>query len=88
MRDLHIDLLFGMVMRAQELRKAQDLKPLKIIVASATVDQEKFQDYLGCPDEALFDIEGRMFPVKEHFATETEAYLDRARDPLRDRWLP
>ncbi len=73
-RDLYIDLTFGLVMQAQELRQAQGLKPLKIIVASATVDQAKFKNYLGCPNEAVFDIEGRMFPVQEHYLRDEELF--------------
>lgn len=61
-RTINIDLLLGLLKQAQQLRKKQDQEPLKIIVASATIEEKKFTEYF---DEAPVEkVEGRMFPVE------------------------
>lgn len=37
---------------------------LKILVMSATLDSERYQDFLACP---LVTTEGRSFPITEHY---------------------
>ncbi len=63
-RDIHIDLCLGMVKRANILRKEQGKKPLKIVIASATINEEKFAEYFSINTSARFSVEGRMFSVE------------------------
>lgn len=67
-RSLRIDFLLGLLKNIRKKRLMQGLKPLKIIIASATLDTEKFSLFFshdkGKPvsvDE--FSVSGRMFPV-------------------------
>lgn len=45
-RTMRTDILFGMVKRAQKIRK-NEMKPLKIVVMSATLNSEKFANYFN-----------------------------------------
>lgn len=50
---------------------------LKLVVMSATMDAEKFQEYFD--DAPLLDIPGRVFPVEIFFTPEAEKdYLEAA----------
>lgn len=64
-RSLNIDFLIGLLKRAQELRAKEQMKPLKIVVASATLEKEKFAAYFG--GAPLVEVPGRLYPVHEHF---------------------
>lgn len=60
-RTLNTDILFGLI--KEVLVKRPDLK---LIVMSATLDAEKFQQYFfGAP---RLDIPGRTFPVDVYFS--------------------
>ena len=60
-RTLNTDVLFGLIKGI--LAKREDLK---LIVMSATMDAEKFQDYFeGAP---RLNIPGRMYPVEVYFS--------------------
>ncbi len=65
-RSLNIDLVMGLLKQAQKLRKEQGHPPLKVVISSATIEKEKFAEYFGT--EAMKEIEGKMFPVEEHYA--------------------
>ena len=54
-RSLHTDILFGLVRLACERRP-----DLRVLVASATLDADKFSAYFGCP---VVRVPGRTFPV-------------------------
>ncbi len=55
-RTLHTDVLFGLV---KDIVRFRD--DIKLIIASATMDAEKFSVYFDdCP---VFLIPGRMYPV-------------------------
>eukprot|EP00698_Gefionella_okellyi_P007728 TRINITY_DN1885_c0_g2_i1.p1 TRINITY_DN1885_c0_g2~~TRINITY_DN1885_c0_g2_i1.p1 ORF type:complete len:967 (-),score=246.37 TRINITY_DN1885_c0_g2_i1:44-2944(-) len=71
-RTVHTDVLFGLCMKAAQLRP-----DLKLIVTSATLEAEKFSSYFNnCP---IFTIPGRMFPVEILYTKAPEAdYLDAA----------
>ncbi len=68
-RSLRIDFLLGLLKNIQKKRLEEKKKPLKIIIASATLDSEKFvsffanQEGRSVDDIAVFQIDGRMFPV-------------------------
>ena len=55
----------------------QGERPLKIVVTSATIDREKFTEYLG--DAPGIEVPGRMYPVEiTHENQEVEDYCKRA----------
>lgn len=70
-RSLNMDFLMGLLKRANELRAKASLPKLKIIVASATIEKEKFLDYFE--DSGLVEVPGRMYPV-ETFYEENPVY--------------
>lgn len=64
-RTLSTDILFGLIKDVLTRRK-----DLKVVVMSATMDADKFQDYFeGAP---LLDVPGRMFPVEVYYTPEPE----------------
>lgn len=71
-RTLNTDILFGLIKDIARFR--QDIK---IIIASATLDAEKFSKYFD--DAPIFTIPGRMYPVDILYTKAPEAdYLDAA----------
>ncbi|KAL7292458.1 hypothetical protein TKK_0014037 [Trichogramma kaykai] len=68
-RSVQTDVLLGVVKRAQKLRFAKKMPPLKIIVMSATMDVDKFTTYFQAP--AVY-LEGRQHPVKIFHAKTTQ----------------
>lgn len=71
-RTLHTDILFGL------LKDVALFRPdLKVIISSATLDAEKFQQYMDMAP--LFKIPGRRFPVDVFYTQAPEAdYIDAA----------
>ena len=73
-RSLSTDILLGMLKRAALSREAVDVRrrttrrePLRVVVASATLDAERFSAYLNdCP---VMRIPGRLHPVTTVHAT-------------------
>ena len=64
-RTLATDVLFGMLKEVLSQRKE-----IKLVVMSATLDAEKFQNYFeGAP---LVTVPGRLFPVEVFFTQEAE----------------
>lgn len=62
-RTLSTDILFGLIKEVMQKRK-----DLKIVVMSATLNAERFQEYFeGAP---LLDVPGRMFPVEIFYTPE------------------
>ncbi|XP_061432593.1 ATP-dependent RNA helicase DHX33 isoform X1 [Lethenteron reissneri] len=67
-RSLHTDTLFGVVKSAQRRRWEQKLRPLKVIVMSATMDVDRFVSYFnGAP---VLYIEGRQHPIQIFYTRE------------------
>lgn len=65
-RTLSTDILFGLL-KELLLRR----KDLKIVVMSATLNAERFQDYFeGAP---LLDVPGRMYPVEVFYTPKPES---------------
>eukprot|EP01127_Copromyxa_protea_P017583 TRINITY_DN5380_c0_g1_i1.p1 TRINITY_DN5380_c0_g1~~TRINITY_DN5380_c0_g1_i1.p1 ORF type:complete len:1028 (-),score=194.31 TRINITY_DN5380_c0_g1_i1:35-3118(-) len=71
-RTLHTDILFGLVKDIALFRP-----DLKLIISSATLDAQRFQNYFeGAP---LFKIPGRRYPVSVFYTQSPEAdYIDAA----------
>ena len=72
-RTLNTDILFGLLKEIMQQRK----EDLKVVVMSATMDAEKFQQYFeGAP---LLDIPGRLHPVEIFYTVEPEKdYVEAA----------
>ena len=71
-RTLHTDILFTLVKDIARFRP-----DLKLLIASATMDAEKFSEYFD--DAPIFNIPGRKFPVDIYYTKAPEAnYLAAA----------
>lgn len=63
-RSLNIDLCLGLLKEVNQNRQQQNLLPIKIVIASATIDSGKFTRYLNEQEEDnLLEIPGKIFPV-------------------------
>lgn len=72
-RTLNTDILFGLLKEIMK-RRAHDLK---VIIMSATMDSEKFQNYFN--NAPYLEIPGRVFPVEIFYSQKPEkSYLDAA----------
>ena len=58
-RNLFTDIIIGILKTS-----AKNRNDLKVIITSATIDENLFQKYYNCP---LLKISGRLYPVKEKF---------------------
>lgn len=65
-RTLHTDILFGLVKDIARFRP-----DLKVIIASATLDAEKFSTFFD--DAPIFRVPGRRFPVDIYYTAAPEA---------------
>ena len=86
-RSANTDILIGMVSRIVDLRASMNkedaqIKPLKLIIMSATL---RISDFLENPNlfrsgtPPMVQVEGRQFPVTIHFALKTQRdYVDEA----------
>ena len=77
------DILIGLLSRIAPLRKKRNLKPLKIVIMSATLRVEDFtkNKLLFKSPPPVVNIEARQFPVTAHFQKRTPAeneYLKEA----------
>lgn len=71
-RTISTDILFGLLKRI-----VKDRPDLKIVIMSATLDSQKFQNFFG--EAPLISIAGRTFPVTVLYSTRPEAnYLEAA----------
>ena len=88
-RSLDIDLTVGLLKRANELRRKQGRKPIKIIVASATMEQKKLQGFFGIPDVAVIQSRGKMHEVTVgHIEPRKKYEVDKATGRERARPYP
>ena len=65
-RTLNTDILFGLIKELLPTRPE-----LKLIVMSATLDAEKFQEYFN--EAPRVDIPGRTYPVEVYFSQAPES---------------
>jgi len=71
-RTLNTDILFGLLKEVMKNRQ----KDLKVVIMSATMDAEKFQNYFDAP---LLDIPGRLHPVEIFYTLDPEKdYMEAA----------
>jgi HrpA-like RNA helicase len=64
-RSLNIDFILGLLKRLQRKRAESGLKPIKIIVASATLEKDKFARYFD--ESPVVEVPGRPYPVVVHY---------------------
>lgn len=83
-RTLNTDFLLGSMKKIQRIRKAkaaagEDVRELKIVIMSATLDPAKFTNFFeGCP---ALHVPGRMFDVKTSHAKEAvDDFIEAAAD--------
>ena len=71
-RSLNIDLCLGLLKGVNLLRLEQDREPLRLVVSSATIERNKFSEYIGLPNVSnTLEIPGKMFPVTVSYEDET-----------------
>jgi len=81
-RGVQIDLLLYLIKNAIEIRKEKKLKPLKLIIMSATIDEELFKnyyshykyDYLFMSGKSNYEITSTY--LKESIMNENKKYLE------------
>ncbi|MBI5045123.1 MAG: DEAD/DEAH box helicase [Candidatus Levybacteria bacterium] len=69
-RSLNIDFILGLLKRTQKERGSQGLSPLKIVVASATLEKEKLSDFFE--GAATIEVPGRLHPVETEYMSEDQ----------------
>ncbi len=71
-RSLNIDFCLGLLKNAQKKREGTDT-PLKLVITSATLDQQKMSDYFAKEGKETpsLAVEGRMFPVTTSYESVT-----------------
>lgn len=67
-RKIDVDILLTLLRRI--IAKNKDLK---LIIMSATLNAEKFQNYFNC---VSLDVPGRLYPVRMHFMDEISRIID------------
>lgn len=61
-RTVHTDILFGIVKDAQDIRRKQQLSPLRVVVMSATMNVDRFSHYFN--NAPVLYLEGRQHPIE------------------------
>jgi HrpA-like RNA helicase len=69
-RNINSDFLIGLLVEVQRKRKEMGVIPLKILVTSATLEKDKFEDFFSkIPDETvgIIEVPGRLFPITSFY---------------------
>lgn len=76
-RSLNIDLCLGLLKEVNETRFDAGLDPVRIVITSATIERNRFANYIGYQDKNnLVEIPGKMFPVEVFYESETPFNYD------------
>lgn len=71
-RKTQIDILLYLIKNAIVIRKEKNLKPLKLIIMSATIDETIFRAYFTNVDYDYLHLSGKPnFPIEEYFLNES-----------------
>jgi len=71
-RKTQIDILLYLIKNAIIIRKERNLKPLKLIIMSATIDETIFRAYFTNVDYDYLHLSGKPnFPIEEYFLNES-----------------
>ncbi len=64
-RSLNIDLCLGLLKEVNIERAKLDIEPIRIVISSATIDRNRFAEYIGYGDcDNSVEIQGKIFPVE------------------------
>ncbi|HBC44699.1 MAG: hypothetical protein UX08_C0002G0003 [Candidatus Collierbacteria bacterium GW2011_GWB1_45_35] len=70
-RSLNIDLCLGLLIDVNNTRIGTGMEPLRLVITSATIERNKFAEYIGLEDkDNSTEIPGKMFPVKVFYEPE------------------
>lgn len=70
-RSLNIDLCLGLLKDVNERRLGAGVDPIRVIVTSATIERNRFAEYIGMKDNNnSVEIPGKMYPVKIFYENE------------------
>lgn len=76
-RSLNIDLCLGLLKDVNKRRLEAGLDTVRVVVTSATIERNRFAEYIGYEDKAnLVEISGKMFPVEVYYEKEIPPYYD------------
>jgi HrpA-like RNA helicase len=76
-RTLNIDLCLGLLKDVNKRRIEAGIEPVRIIVASATIERNKFAQYIGQKDTInTLEIPGKMFPVEVYYESDIRVDYD------------
>lgn len=76
-RSLNIDLCLGLLKEVNEARFDAGLDPVRVVITSATIERNRFADYISFGDKNnLVEIPGKMFPVEVFYEEETPFNYD------------
>jgi|GEM_PF-1315713 len=73
-RHKDMDILVGLLRRAQQMRRDKGLHPLKLVFASATINGEKLKSELGAGTQ-LLEVEGRSKEIDDRWITDLDPSL-------------
>ncbi len=88
-RDIDIDICLALLKKANQQRRLANKEPLYTVIASATIDTQKFANYIEVPDDGVFSVKGRMYPIADNFIenrrpSKRDEYDPRSHDPYRE----
>lgn len=64
-RSLNIDLCLGLLKDVNSRRLEANIEPIRIIITSATIERNRFAEYIGGEDQNnSVEIAGKMYPVE------------------------
>lgn len=70
-RSLNIDLCLGLLKDVNLLRLKVGMEPIRLIITSATIERNKFAEYIaGTDNNNSVEIPGKMFPVEVIYESE------------------
>jgi len=84
-RSLNIDLCLGLLKDVNLRRVEMGFEPIRIIIASATIERGRFARYIGYDDtDNSIEIPGAVFPVQIYYERETpHDYIQAAADKVK-----
>lgn len=76
-RSLNIDLCLGLLKDVNERRFDAGLDPIRVVITSATIERNRFAEYIGYGDKNnSVEIPGKMYPVEVFYEDETPYNYD------------
>lgn len=90
-RGTNIDLCLMLLLEVNKRRTEAQIEPIRIVIASATIERNRFAEYIATDDtDNSLEIPGKMFPVEVFYETEeswnpdfTQAAADKVAEILK-----